>query len=119
MISACTLSLPAPFPLSEGRLLTPLQQTTGQVFKQAAQNASFGAHLRPLCCSPMQVLEGIVWGGFWGLSAYFAAESLYDLYRTCTIEHPASEKFTKIATAVKNALVDLASLVSSTGYMAV
>ncbi len=81
--------------------------STRQVF-------NFGA----LRDKPGEIVEGAFWAGFWGLSAYFAADSFYELYKVFTVEHAAQEKFEKIGSAVKTAFVDLLSLCSSTTYIA-
>ncbi len=78
------------------------------------QVINFGA----LHDKPGEIIEGAFWAGFWCLSAYFAADSFYELYRVFTVEHAAQEKFEKIGSAVKTAFVDLLSLCSSTTYIA-
>ncbi|MBS0603760.1 MAG: hypothetical protein JSS60_01845 [Verrucomicrobia bacterium] len=78
------------------------------------QLINFGA----LSERPHEIVEGSIWAGFWALSAWFVADSLSSLYTALTVEHPAAEKFTKIGSAVKTALIDLLSLGSSTAYMA-
>ncbi len=64
------------------------------------------------------VVEGGIWGAFWIASAYCVVESLCELCKVFTVEHPASERFKKIGLAVKKAFVDSVSLVSSSAFMA-
>lgn len=59
-----------------------------------------------------------MWGGWWGLSAYYASGSVYGLIKTCAREHPLQEKLGKIGSAFKTVFIDLLSLGSSTFYLA-
>lgn len=59
-----------------------------------------------------------MWGGWWGLSAYYASGSIYELFKACTVIHPLNEGMWKIGSAVKTAFIDLLSLGSSTFYLA-
>jgi hypothetical protein len=62
--------------------------------------------------------EGVFWGAFWAMGAYFAADSIYKLYNVCVVENATWHPFEKIGSAVKTAFVKLLSLGSSTAYLA-
>jgi hypothetical protein len=102
-----------------------LQQTVRKTFEHLKNSFSQGTwsfkkgvesiDFRPLQ-NPGNIAEGGMWAGFWGMCIAFSGMSLYQLYKELTIEHPASEKFTKIGKAVKTAFVDLISVGGATAY---
>lgn len=75
---------------------------------------SIGFHT--LLQGPGELIEGSLWSAWWVLGGYFAGNSLCELRQAFTVQHPADEKFAKIALAVKTAFVDLLSLASSSCY---
>lgn len=74
-------------------------------------------HFRSFLDRTEVVIEGGIWGAFWVGGVFFVAESLHKLYAVLTVEHAASEKFEKIGLAVKNAFVDIISLVNSSAHI--
>ncbi len=83
---------------------------------QAAAHQYFD--LKPLFENPGELVEGGLWFGWWALSAYFTADSLYELYQCWSVEHPQQEKFAKIGLAVKNAFTSILTWMSSSLYAA-
>ncbi len=75
-------------------------------------------NLRALYDTPSSLVEGSMWGGWWGLSAYYASSSVRELFKTCTAQHPQNERMGKIGSAFKTAYIDLLTLGSSTFYLA-
>ena len=67
-------------------------------------------------CEVEHLVEGGLRTGFWGLYLLFSGTSLCDLYKALITEHSASEKFSKISSAVKTTFSDLASLCGVTAY---
>jgi hypothetical protein len=109
-------SLPMLFPSA-----SPLRQTTSKVFERMKDsgrpqvNNLQSINFQPLLSSG-NFIEAGVWAGFWGLSILFSAMSLRNLHKVLTIEHPASEKFSKISEAVKEVFVKLVSLGGATAH---
>lgn len=102
--------------------LTAMRQLTNSAFSQIKKPVSSATiNLKStfdfqVLLQPLNLIEGGVWTGFWGVSVLFSGMSLYELYHSFIVEHPAAEKFAKIGLAVKAAFVDLVSLVGATAY---
>ncbi len=72
---------------------------------------------QPLPIGVGSVPEGAVWGAFWVSSLYFFVDSASKLYKTWTVQNPAMRQIEKVGLAVKNAVVDLLSFLSSSAYV--
>jgi hypothetical protein len=82
--------------------------------------ASFIQHhidFHALLQAPGEFVEGAVWTGWWGLSAYFAGDALWNLHHTVTQEASSDQKWAKTVLAVKTVFVDLLSLGSASTYL--
>src|SRR5579871_1506004 len=97
--------------------LPSLEQVNSATAAQSSRSLRMGINFEPLRNTGNLLMGGFC-AGVWGLSVLFSATSLSDLYTALTVEHPASEQFSKIAKAVKTAFLDLVSLFGITAYNA-
>jgi hypothetical protein len=73
--------------------------------------------LQSLLSRPAALVEGVFWGGFLVMGAYFSFESCEKLYMRCTSGQGVHEQAERIGEVVKRAFVDLLSLCSSVVYL--
>jgi hypothetical protein len=128
MTLAIQASLPLFLGVSGPSLFLDLQDKAGAIFArikdalipQTQSNSPLRLtfNFRTLLDRPEKIGEGVLWGAFWAMGAYFVADSIYKLYNVCVVENGAQYQFKKIGFAVKTAFVKLLSLGSSTAYVA-
>jgi hypothetical protein len=127
MTLAIQASLPLFLGVSGPSLFLDLQDKAGALFArikdalipQTQSNSPLRLtfNFRTLLDRPEKIGEGVLWGAFWAMGAYFVADSIYKLYNVCVVENGAQYQFKKIGFAVKTAFVKLLSLGSSTAYV--